>query len=143
MRCGLWVVTPVGHVLVLQRSAWMQPTANIMTLATLHMSAPNAILVTMSKPVAICPLAMSRILSRSLIPKRQLCTNTIASLSGVPKLLLNSRGAAPVPPSAPSTVMKSGVIPVANIALQIPMNSLRTPKHSLKPIGLPPDSCLN
>ena len=49
------------------------------------------------------------------------------------------QGAAPVPPSLPSTTMKSGVIPVASIALQIAMNSHGWPMHSLNPAGLPPD----
>src|SRR4051794_21850268 len=35
----------------------------------------------------------------------------------------NSSGAAPVPPSEPSTTMKSGRIPVSSIALQMAMNS--------------------
>ncbi len=42
-------------------------------------------------------------------------------------------------PSFPSTTMKSGVIPVATMALQIAMNSHGWPMHSLKPAGLPPE----
>ena len=55
----------------------------------------------------------------------------------MPKRLLNSTGAAPVPPSAPSTVMKSGVMPVSSIALHSPKNSAGLPTHNLKPTGLP------
>ena len=44
---------------------------------------------------------------------------------GMPTELVNSTGAAPVPPSAPSTVMKSGWMPVASMALQMARNSLR------------------
>ena len=51
-----------------------------------------------------------------------------------------STGAAPVPPSAPSTVMKSGVTPSSSIALQIASSSTREPTQSLKPVGLPPAS---
>ena len=54
---------------------------------------------------------------------------------------MNSSGAAPVPPSSPSTTMKSGKMPVSSIALQIARNSHGWPMHSLKPTGLPPDSC--
>ena len=43
-----------------------------------------------------------------------------------------------VPPSAPSTMMKSGVTPSASIALQVASTSTREPTHSLKPTGLPP-----
>jgi hypothetical protein len=52
---------------------------------------------------------------------------------------VNSSGAAPVPPSAPSTTMKSGVMPVSSMALQMPNHSQGWPMHSLKPTGLPPD----
>jgi hypothetical protein len=51
-----------------------------------------------------------------------------------------SAGAAPVPPSAPSTMMKSGVVPSSTIALQIASSSWRAPTQSLKPVGLPPAS---
>ena len=53
---------------------------------------------------------------------------------------MNSSGAAPVPPSLPSTTMKSGRISVSSIALQIARNSQGWPMQSLKPAGLPPDS---
>jgi hypothetical protein len=53
---------------------------------------------------------------------------------------VNSSGAAPVPPSAPSTTMKSGVMPVASMALTIANHSHGWPMHSLKPTGLPPES---
>jgi hypothetical protein len=53
---------------------------------------------------------------------------------------MNSSGAAPVPPSLPSTTMKSGWMPVSSIALQIARNSHSWPTQSLKPAGLPPDS---
>ena len=52
---------------------------------------------------------------------------------------MNSSGAAPVPPSLPSITMKSGVMPVSSIALQIAMNSQLWPMHSLNPAGLPPE----
>ncbi len=53
---------------------------------------------------------------------------------------VNSIGAAPVPPSPPSTTMKSGTTPVSSIALQMPKNSHGCPSENLKPIGLPPES---
>ncbi len=45
-----------------------------------------------------------------------------------------------MPPSPPSTTMKSGVMPVASIALTMPNNSHGWPIASLKPTGLPPES---
>ena len=68
-----------------------------------------------------------------------LLTKTNASLIGVPTEFVISVGAAPVPPSPPSTVIKSGVIPVSIIALQMARNSSCRPIHNLKPTGLPPD----
>ncbi len=59
-------------------------------------------------------------------------------MSGIPTWSEYSTGAAPVPPSAPSMVMKSGVIPSSSIALQMARKSRREPMHSLKPVGLPP-----
>jgi hypothetical protein len=36
--------------------------------------------------------------------------------------------------------MKSGVMPVSSIALQMPKNSQGWPSENLKPTGLPPES---
>ena len=93
----------------------------------------------MPKPDITLPLLMIRISLRRSNPVRALFTKIKPSLKGLPILLVNSSGAAPVPPSPPSTVMKSGLIPVSCIALQMARNSRRLPTQSLKPIGLPPD----
>jgi hypothetical protein len=53
---------------------------------------------------------------------------------------MNSSGAAPVPPSVPSTTTKSGQMPVSTIALQIARNSQGWPTQSLNPTGLPPQA---
>ncbi len=50
-------------------------------------------------------------------PTSVLCTSSRPSCSGAPTWSVNSSGAAPVPPSPPSTTMKSGVMPVSSIAL--------------------------
>jgi len=76
----------------------MQPSAIIIARAE-HRSAPSAILVAMSKPVTILPLATILTRSRRQKPTRQLCTNTRPSTSGMPTQFENSIGAAPVPPS--------------------------------------------
>ena len=73
-------------------------------------------------------------------PTSVLCTSSRPSCSGAPTWSVNSSGAAPVPPSAPSTTMKSGVMPVSSIALAMPNHSHGWPMQSLKPVGLPPDS---
>lgn len=65
------------------------------------------------------------------------------SRKGVPILFKNSIRAAPVPHSPPSIVIKSGLIPVLMIALQMLINSDSLPIESLKPTGLPPDNSLS
>lgn len=45
-----------------------------------------------------------------------------------------------MPPSAPSTVIQSGVMPVSSIALHMASTSARPPTHSLSPTVLPPAS---
>src|SRR6202162_5965546 len=118
----------------------MQPSANMKPRAEWHQSAPSSIVRATSKAVMTLPLAPSRTRSRRLSPTRVLCTSSSASCSGVPMWSANSIGAAPVPPSPPSTTMKSGVTPVSSIALQMPKNSHGCPSENLKPIGLPPES---
>ena len=91
----------------------------------------------------IFPEAMIFISSLSPKPTSISCTKTSPSRSGVPMEFENSTGAAPVPPSPPSTVIKSGVIPVFSMALQISTNSSFFPTHSLNPTGFPPESSLS
>ena len=139
-RSWSWVATPVGQRSVWQARDWMQPSANMKPRAALHQSAPSASMRAMSKPVTMLPAAPSLIRSRRPDPTRALCANTSPSRIGVPTWSQNSSGAAPVPPSVPSTTTKSAMMPVSSIALQIAMNSHGWPMHSLKPTGLPPDS---
>ena len=54
------------------------------------------------------PLAPIFIRWRTPAPTSVFCTSISPSTSGVPSESENSSGAAPVPPSAPSTTMKSG-----------------------------------
>ena len=61
-------------------------------------------------------------------------------MSGVPTWSEYSSGAAPVPPSLPSTTTKSGPVPSSSMALQMAITSVRRPTHSLIPTGLPPAS---
>ena len=71
----------------------------------------------------ILPLAPIFILSLRPAPISALCTNLRASSRGRPTWLVNSCGAAPVPPSPPSMTMKSGVTLVSIIAFNRAMNS--------------------
>ncbi len=91
-------------------------------------------------PVATLPLAPIFTRSRRPTPTRALCTLSSPSVNGVPMWSSYSSGAAPVPPSPPSTTTKSGVTPSATIALQMPRKSERDPRQSLNPAGFPPES---
>ncbi len=94
----------------------------------------------MSAAVTSLPLAPTRISSRIPAPTSVLWTRVRPSRSGAPIALENSSGAAPVPPSPPSTTMKSAWMPVSSMALTIAMNSRGSPMQILNPTGLPPDS---
>mmetsp|Transcript_33944 Transcript_33944/g.71286 ORF Transcript_33944/g.71286 Transcript_33944/m.71286 type:complete len:208 (+) Transcript_33944:237-860(+) len=134
------VAMPVGQWLVLHLSDWMQPSANIMPRAELQMSAPRARVRTMPKPLTTLPEPMILILSRMPAPTRRESTRTRPSTSGRPMWLENSGGAAPVPPSAPSTVMKSTYTLWRSMAWTICDTSSTCPTQSLNPTGFPPDS---
>ena len=75
-------------------------------------------------------------------PFKQSETNESPSLKGIPIELEYSNGAAPVPPSPPSTAMKSGKNCYIIIALHIAINSTLLPTHNLNPTGFPSDNFL-
>ena len=137
---GFCVAIPVGQWSVLQVLACIQPSDNMKLRAELTASAPKANARTIWNAENIFPDAIILTLSRTPIPSKALFTNIKASRIGVPTEFVISVGAAPVPPSPPSTVIKSGVIPVSTIALHIAKNSSFRPIQSLKPIGLPSDN---
>ena len=78
-----------------------------------------------------------------LNPRRVSIAKESPSFKGIPKELENSIGAAPVPPSPPSIVMKSGLIPSETIALHKSINSSFLPIQILNPMGFPPDKSLS
>ena len=134
------MVTPTGHLLVWQAWAWMHPTAIIMARALMQKSAPWMMWRTMSWPEVIFPAHPSLMRSRRPEPTSALCMRIRPSTRGVPTWSWYSSGAAPVPPSPPSTMMKSGLTPSSIMALQMARISTREPTHSLNPMGLPPES---
>ena len=93
-----------------------------------------------SNAETIFPEAPILTLSLKFAPIKQFSTKTIASLSGQPRWSVNSAGAAPVPPSAPSIVTKSKWIFSVVIAFTIEINSQGCPIQSFIPTGLPPES---
>ena len=116
---GSCVATPVGQWSVWQVCAWMQPSANMKPRAALHQSAPSAMHardVEGGDDLAARSRCWMRVAQAE---RRPACCARAAAprCSGAPTWSVNSSGAAPVPPSAPSTTMKSGVMPVSSIAL--------------------------
>mmetsp|Transcript_8919 Transcript_8919/g.30317 ORF Transcript_8919/g.30317 Transcript_8919/m.30317 type:complete len:259 (-) Transcript_8919:503-1279(-) len=140
MSSGSWEVTPVGHVFWLHFRLWMHPRANIMARALSTASAPRARVRTTPKPEKMRPDAKTRTCLRRPVPTRALCVSRRPSMRGMPMLLENSAGAAPVPPSPPSMVRKSGPVPVSSMAWQSARSSPGCPTQSLNPTGLPPES---
>ena len=132
------VAMPVGQRPEAQLRAWMQPKANIKGRAMLTQSAPSAQCFTISKALIIFPEAAILILDRRPAPRSVLSTKTRASVKGLPRWSLNSVGAAPVPPSAPSTDIKSSRGSPSVILLTMAINSQGWPIQSLIPTGLPP-----
>jgi hypothetical protein len=70
----------------------------------------------MSEPVATLPLAPIRTRSRRPRTTNALLSIISPSVSGVTTWSSYSTGAPPVPPSDPSTMMKSGPVPSSTIA---------------------------
>ena len=140
IRRGSCVATPTGHSFVWHFCAWMHPVAIIIARADMVKSAPWIRRLTMSEPVATLPAAPSLIMWRRPVPTSALCTSMRPSVSGVPTRSEYSSGAAPVPPSEPSTMMKSGAIRSSQMALVMASTSTREPTQNLMPIGLPSES---
>mmetsp|Transcript_43094 Transcript_43094/g.99831 ORF Transcript_43094/g.99831 Transcript_43094/m.99831 type:complete len:207 (-) Transcript_43094:828-1448(-) len=121
----------------------MHPSANMKARAEFTESAPSAHLLTIPNPEKTRPDAMSFTCLRTPVPTSALWVRRNPSVRGMPIESENSKGAAPVPPSAPSTVMKSGQMPVSTIACARASSSSGLPTHILSPIGLPSDSSRN
>ena len=134
------MATPTGQWLVWHFCAWMQPVAIIMARADMVKSAPWISRLTMSEPETTLPAAPILIMWRRPAPTRALCTSIRPSVRGVPTWSEYSSGAAPVPPSEPSTMMKSGAIRSSHMALHMASTSVREPTQNLMPTGLPPES---
>ena len=78
------MATPTGQWFVWHFCAWMQPVAIIIPRADMVKSAPWIMRLTMSEPETTLPAAPMRIMCRSPVPTRALCTSMSPSVSGVP-----------------------------------------------------------
>jgi hypothetical protein len=104
------VVIPVGQVFLWHFSAWMQPSANMKPRAEVTKSAPAASAQAISPGFTSLPLATMRMRSLSPISLRKSTSRGSASRIDMPTRSINGMGEAPVPPSPPSSVMKSGAL---------------------------------
>ena len=96
---------PVGQKPLWHTCAWMQPSAIMKPRPELHQSAPSANMRARSNELITLPAAPILTRSRRPAPISVLCTRCRPSCTGAPMWSANSIGAAPVPPSAPSTTM--------------------------------------
>jgi hypothetical protein len=101
------------------------------------MSAPRAIVRISENPLQTRPEALILTFAHKSAPINMFLTTTNPSSNGNPIELVYSGGAAPVPPSPPSTVMKSGPFPISTIALTRAAISPGSPTQSLRPSGIP------
>ena len=108
LQRGSWVCHAVGQVFRLHLSAWMQPSENMKPRAEVTKSAPAQIAQATSPghdqlaagddaDALLQPVPVAHVHH----PRQRLA-------SGMPTRSISGIGAAPVPPSPPSTVMKSG-----------------------------------
>ena len=107
------VATPVGQPPVWQRWAWMQPIASIASRPTLIMSQPSANASSAASGKPSRPAPMNTTSSAIPASRERGYTRAKPSLNGSATWSVNASGAAPVPPSPPSIVTKSGPPPVA------------------------------
>ena len=117
----------------------MQPSANMKPRALLTKSAPQASAQAARAEVTSCPAAM--ILTLSLIPASIRASTTRGRASSIDSDMWSASacGAAPEPPSPPSTAMKSGASPTprrATASVSRFMNC-QPPMAVLIPTGLP------
>ena len=93
-RCsfGSCVVTPTGHLLVLQRCAWMQPSANMNAACRVARVRAERELVAMPKAVTILPAGDDPASCRAGRRRRARCARSVSpSSSGKPMELENSQ----------------------------------------------------
>src|SRR5579885_2039997 len=130
---------PVGQVFLLHCRAWMQPSANMKPRAVLMKSAPTHSAQATSAGVTSLPEAITRTRSRRPYSSSLSTSSGRLSRSGKPMSSMSGCGAAPVPPSALSTVMKSGALSAPRFSTSANSSSSHDPSltTALKPTGLP------
>mmetsp|Transcript_15198 Transcript_15198/g.40153 ORF Transcript_15198/g.40153 Transcript_15198/m.40153 type:complete len:299 (+) Transcript_15198:701-1597(+) len=97
-RCD---ATPTGQLLVWHTRAIIHPAATIATVPNPYSSAPNAAIISTSRPLRRPPSARSVTRSRSPFSTSVLCVSATPISVGPPQCLMLLTGDAPVPPSWP------------------------------------------
>jgi hypothetical protein len=115
----------------------MQPIASIASRPTLIMSQPSASAFSAASGNPSRPAPMNTTSSARPARAKSGYTRDIASLNGSATWSLNVIGAAPVPPSPPSMVTKSGPPPVAAMRDASVSQKPRSPTADLTPTGSP------
>ena len=131
------MATPVGQRSVWHFWDWMQPIASIASRATLTMSAPSANATTALSGIPHLPEAMKVMSSERPASAKTPYTREKPSRNGSAIESLKISGEAPVPPSPPSTVMKSTPrcrLPISSASL---CQNAISPTADLMPTGRP------
>ena len=99
---GRCVAMPTGHVSRWHDRTMRQPSAISSAVPKETSSAPRSVATTTSRPVFSPPSTRRRTRPRSPLSTRVCCVSTSPSSHGAPACLIELRGLAPVPPSAPA-----------------------------------------
>ena len=133
----LWVATPVGQWPLWQRCAWMQPTAIMASRPTLMRSTPMAMATMASGAKPSLPEPANTTASCRSASAKAWYTSAKPVLNGSDTWSVNVSGPAPVPPSPPSMVMKSGPRPASAMREANSIQKRRSPTADLMPTGRP------
>ena len=136
---GSCVVTPVGQVFLLHCMAWIQPSENIKPRADTTQSAPAHKAQATSAGLISLPEAITFMRSRKPYSFSLSTSKGKVSWISNPISSIKVSGAAPVPPSPLSIVMKSGAqsSPRCLIVENNSSSQMPSPITVLKPTGLP------
>ncbi len=120
----------------------MQPTLSIASRAMLTRSAPMAMATMVRSGRPSWPDPIQTIRSESPASSKTRKTREKPTLKGSATWSAKASGAAPVPPSPPSIVMKSGPLPVSAMWAASSDQNPRCPTADLIPTGRPVSSAM-
>ena len=124
-RCGCWVAMPTGQVSRWQVRTMMQPSASRAAVPNEYSSAPSRAARTTSRPVFRPPSTRTRTRPRRPFSTRACWVSARPISHGSPAFLMDDRGEAPVPPSAPE-ICTTSARPLTTPAATVPTPTSET-----------------